>query len=322
MRIDYLGLEAFVAIAEQGSFQRAAARLHLSQTALSHRIRKLEDDLGLQLLIRTTREVSLTRAGQEVLPRVRQLLRELSESYGQLYEQGRRKQERLAFACLPTIANSILPGVLARYCEDRPDIAISLRDRPFPVINELVQTGEVEFGITIVFANQTDLEVRPVVDEPYVLLVPRDHPLASRGHVARRDLDGVPMARISTQSNNRQLVEDGLGEYRERMMWRYEVWNATAAMSLVAEGAALTILPRLAVHVSNRKLVPLPFSDVKLTRTLGIVTRRGVPLSEAATELVAMIVARLLALGNSGGEAEAAPPVAPELSAAADAPPA
>ena len=67
MRIDYLGLEAFVAIAEHGSFQRAADTLQLSQTALSHRLRKIEADLGAPLLIRSPREVSLTRDGQDLL---------------------------------------------------------------------------------------------------------------------------------------------------------------------------------------------------------------------------------------------------------------
>ena len=67
-RIDYIGLEAFIAIAQLGTFARAADHLNLSQTALSHRIRKLEADIGMRLLLRTTREVSLTEAGQELLP--------------------------------------------------------------------------------------------------------------------------------------------------------------------------------------------------------------------------------------------------------------
>ena len=67
-RIDFLGLQAFLAIAERGSFQRAAAQLNLSQTALSHRMKKLEQDLGLKLLLRTTRQVTLTEAGAQLLP--------------------------------------------------------------------------------------------------------------------------------------------------------------------------------------------------------------------------------------------------------------
>jgi DNA-binding transcriptional LysR family regulator len=71
MRVDYLGLEAFIAVAEVGSFSKAAERLNLTQTALSHRIRKIEADLGTRLLVRTSRDVSLTIAGQNLLPKVR-----------------------------------------------------------------------------------------------------------------------------------------------------------------------------------------------------------------------------------------------------------
>ena len=109
MRIDYLGLEAFVAIADLGSFQRAAAHLNLSQTALSHRVRKIESELGMRLLVRTTRRGSLTRSGQELLPQVRRHLNELSEIYSDARKRGRAKQLRLSFACLPTIANYYLP---------------------------------------------------------------------------------------------------------------------------------------------------------------------------------------------------------------------
>jgi DNA-binding transcriptional LysR family regulator len=92
MRIDFLGLHAFVAIAERGSFQLAAAHLNLSQTALSHRMRKLEDDLGVRLLSRTTREVSLTPAGLALLPKVRSMIEDLSASLAELRLNGKMRQ--------------------------------------------------------------------------------------------------------------------------------------------------------------------------------------------------------------------------------------
>src|SRR5262245_64449628 len=95
MRIDFLGLEAFVSIAERGSFQRAAAHLNLSQTAISHRMRKLEEELGLKLFIRTTREVTLTRAGIEFLPRAQKAGAELEESFDELKQQGAKRRERI-----------------------------------------------------------------------------------------------------------------------------------------------------------------------------------------------------------------------------------
>jgi molybdenum-dependent DNA-binding transcriptional regulator ModE len=96
MRIDFLGLQAFLGVAQRGSFHRAAAHLNLSQTALSHRLKQLEESLGVKLLLRTTRQVSLTPAGAELLPKARRLMEELSVSFADLRDRGRLAQERVA----------------------------------------------------------------------------------------------------------------------------------------------------------------------------------------------------------------------------------
>src|ERR1700709_851439 len=97
MQIDFLGMQAFLAIVEHGGFQQAAAHLNLSQTAVSHRIRKLEDSLGVSLLARTTRDVTLTDAGRALLPRVRGAIRELELSYDTLRQYQRTAPQWLAF---------------------------------------------------------------------------------------------------------------------------------------------------------------------------------------------------------------------------------
>jgi len=293
MRVDYLGLETFVAIARLGSFSRAADYLSLSQTALSHRIRKIEAELGVQLLIRTTREVSLTKAGQALLPEVQRHLAQLADLYAETRDHSRQTLERVSFACVPTVAHYYLPEILRRFSASQPGITINLHDLPMAQVSELVRSGDVEFGISLVGAGHWDLDTRPICTEPYILLVHRDHPLANRGEVSRADLVGQPFVRIRTQSSNRQLVEDGLGEFHEGMVWRYEVQNAATAMSLVAAGAAVTVLPELTARLSGGTLVGLRFSDVGMSRTLGTITRRGVPLSAAASELMEMICDRL-----------------------------
>jgi DNA-binding transcriptional LysR family regulator len=115
MRIDFLGLGAFLSIANWGSFNRTAGHLNLSQTALSHRLKKLEDDLVVKLLSRTTRQVTLTSAGLEVLPTAQRSVEELTTSLDSLRELGRGRQERLAIGCLPTIAKHHLPRILLEF---------------------------------------------------------------------------------------------------------------------------------------------------------------------------------------------------------------
>ena len=132
MRIDILGLEAFLGIAEHGSFQRAAASLNVSPTALSHRLRKIEDDLGVQLISRTTRRVRLTPAGSNFLGPARRMFDELVASYEELRESGKQKQGFLAFGCLPTLALNLIPDAVARFAARHPEVKISIADRIAP----------------------------------------------------------------------------------------------------------------------------------------------------------------------------------------------
>lgn len=297
MRIDFLGIEAFLSIAERGSFHRAAAHLNLSQTALSHRMRKLEDDLGVQLFTRTTRQVALTPAGVELLPRARRMFDELTASYETLRAQGRARQERLAIGCLPTIAASHLPAVLETFSGLHPTIRIEIHDAAAHEIAERVGKGEAEFGITVVAADRWDLEVRPLFKEPYVLVAARDHPLARRDHVTWGDLEGLPLVRVSSQTANRAILDEALGRRREAMNWRYEVSHLATALRIVRRRIAATVAPRLAVVAEDLggEVVALPIRGPSVSRTIGIVTKRGVPPSPAGKVLADLVVAHFRA---------------------------
>jgi len=295
VRIDFLGLEAFLAIAERGSFHRAATHLNLSQTALSHRMRKLEDDLGVALFTRTTRQVALTPAGLELLPRARRMFDELGASWEALRAQGRERQERLAIGCLPTVATSHLPPALEAFSALHPAIRVLVHDASAHEIAERVQRGEAEFGITVVSAGPWDLEMRPLAREPYVLVCARDHGLAGRTDLTWADLEGLPLVRVSSQTANRAILDEALGPRREALSWRYEVSHLATAMSLVRQRIALAVAPRLAVEVGGGDLVALPIRGPSVTRTLGVVTKRGLPLSAPGRALLDLVAARFRA---------------------------
>ncbi len=294
MRVDYLGLEAFVAIADYGSFRRAAEALSLSQAALSHRLRKIEEDLGSPLLVRSSREVSLTAIGQGLLPEARAQLKSLQDMYESVRSGAQRQARQIAFACLPTIANMLVPEALLQMAALRPEIGFELLDIPVDRISEAVRSGNAEFGITIVSAELTDLRLRPIVDEEYRLFAPDTHPLAKHRHVTLEELVGLKLARIRSQSKNRQLLEAAFGDMRDKIRWQYEVQNASMAMRMVGAGVALTVLPHSSIAMAPSSVVALPFKGVRLGRTLGVISRRGVPLTAPAAELLE-ILEKLLA---------------------------
>ncbi len=294
MRVDFLGLEAFVAIAERGSFLRAAAHLNLSQTALSHRMRKLEEDLGVQLFARTTRQITLTAQGQELLPKARRLLGELEAEVDALRGLAQARQERLAFGCLPTIAAYHLPRALSAFRERHPDMAVKIYDNSATEIAQLVQTGAAEFGIGIVSVHTWDLDIAPLLKEPFVLLCRDSHPFAGLGSVNWSQLEGIPLIRISPQAGNRALIDDALGSRRETLNWRYEVQHVQTAASMVAEGIGLTVVPKLAMGIDGSPgLVALQLKNPSVTRTLGVITRRGHSLSGPAKLMLKLIRAKL-----------------------------
>jgi DNA-binding transcriptional LysR family regulator len=290
MRIDFLGLQAFLSIAERGSFQRAAAHLNLSQTALSHRMRKFEQDLGVALLTRTTRHVALTPAGNELLPRARRLMEELNESFAQLRTQGTTRQETLAIGCLPTIATHYLPPILKEFIKTHPAVTVRIYDNSALEIAELVQAGTAELGLTIVSTHLRGLDVRPLLREPFVLLCPAGHPFAKQKSLTWAELAGTPLIRVSPQTGNRLLIDDALGSRRESLQWRFEVQHIASAVSLVLAGVGLTVVPRLAIDsAATPGLAEVRLRDPQITRTIGILTRRNASLSPAAADLMTLI---------------------------------
>jgi DNA-binding transcriptional LysR family regulator len=297
MRIDFLGLQAFVSVAERGSFLRAAAHLNLSQTALSHRMKKLEEDLGVTLLIRTTRHVSLTPVGLELLPKARKLMDELATSLDRIREHGAHQDERVAIGCLPTIAAYQLPRVLHEFSAKHPTVSIKIYDNSAMEIARLVQSGTAEFGLTIVSANVADLDIQVLVKEPFVVLCARDDPLAKRRFLNWSQLGTTPLIRISPQAGNRALIDDALGRRREALNWRYEVQHLQTAVGLVLAGVGVAIVPKIAASVPGLDMLSVvPLRNPSIHRTLGILMRRDAPLSRSAQSLLKMIRQHFAAL--------------------------
>jgi DNA-binding transcriptional LysR family regulator len=290
MRIDVLGLQAFVSIAERGSFHAAASHLNLSQTALSHRIRKLEESLATALLLRTTRQVSLTPAGIALLPRARKLFDELGLAIAEVRADARDAGEQVVVGCLPTVAVHCMPSVIAEFAKRHDGIRVRVHDNSASEIADKVQSGEAEFGVTIVAANRWDLELKPVVKEPFVLVCHRSMPLAQAESLTWAQLQGLPLVRISAETGNRILIDDALGARRETLTWRYEVQRVITAVSLVRSAIAYAIVPQLALDtVDAGELAAIPLRSPSVTRTLGIVTRKNLPLRPAARDLLKLV---------------------------------
>lgn len=296
MRIDFLGLEAFLSIAERGSFQRAASHLNLSQTAISHRMRKLEEELGLKLFARTTREVTLTRAGIEFLPKAQKALAELEQSFDELKQQGAKRRERLDIACLPAFAVNYLPPILSKFHKLQPRVQVRIFETPSAAIAELVQSGEAEFGLSVVQTNRWDLEVEAISTSPLALTCPSKHALAKKRSVGWAELRGLPLIRVGSKTAIRPMIDDALSAARVTLNWQYEVQHVETAVNLVEVGLGFAVVPSIDVALHRgRGLTAVPLRGPKLSCTYGLVTRRGIPLSPPAAKLRGFLIEELKA---------------------------
>lgn len=277
MQIDFLGIQAFLAVAESGSFAMAAARLHLSQTAISHRMRKLEESLGVELIVRTSRGITLSEAGNALLPRARAAVQQLEVSFDDVRRHGRNVTRWVAFGCLPTVSVSILVPLLHRAAERFPQVQVRLFDSTPMEIAELVQAGTAAFGITLAEGAPEKLAVQALAREPFVLACPADHAFARRPGVDWKDLVGQPLVRISLPAGNSMTIDDALGPLREQLRWRYEAQHTAMAVELVRGGLGLTVVPRLSVR-SGEGLAVVPIGAPEISRLLGVVTRPGADL--------------------------------------------
>ena len=300
--MDILGLEAFIRIAECGSFRRAATAMNLSQTALSHRIKKLEQDVGLSLMQRTTRTLTLTRAGQEFFPKARDMMLRLNNLYEDLKVEGRRAHERVAIGCLSSLGERYLPSVLRTFRERFPSVKISIHDEHAAVLCDRVLSGDIQFALTILGAQHWAQKSRVLFDEDFVAAVPVNHPLAGRTHLAWADLVGHPLARVSTTTSHGFILSESLNTFQHELDWRYEVQRTHMAGSLVVAGLAITVLPRPAIPTHESVRI-IPITEPTIRRTVGIISLSGVPLSAHAMHLQRMLL-REIARSTKSGSAQ------------------
>lgn len=292
MHIDFLGIQAFVAVAECGTFGLAAARLHLTQAAISHRMRKLEESLGVQLIVRTSRGISLTQAGEAMLPRARLSMAQLEESWALGRRHGQQAPAWVSFACLPTVASGVLPALLEQVKLSQADLQVRVFDSSPSEILELVQARTAAFGISIGSVVAPGFSSQTIAREAFVLACPQDHSLAQRPSVAWSDLQEQRLIRISLPSGNSATIDDSLGPARQGLRWGLEVQRTAMALQMVRAGLGLTVVPALAVHADDG-VACVPLRSPEVSRSLVLLTVPGVALqgsesamAQALTELI------------------------------------
>ena len=290
INLDLAELRAFIAVADHASFSAAAAELHLSQSALSRRIERLENALGAKLFERTTRKVALSAVGREFLRRARELLDGLEESMMNIREVAEKMRGEVTVACVPSAVRYFLPQVLRDYHRQYPNIVLRIVDEGANGVLAAVARSEADFGLNYIGTQEPDVDFEPILKEPFVLACRRDHVLAKRKKVSWAELNEHEYMTVTKASGNRMVLDQALTDTPLRPRWFCEVRHVLTIVGLVEAGLGIAAVPRLAMPPADHPLlVSVPLVEPAVERTIGLIRLRARHLPPAAQQLYDMI---------------------------------
>jgi LysR family hydrogen peroxide-inducible transcriptional activator len=285
-------LRYFIALADLRHFGRAAEACHVSQPTLSTQLKKLEDELGVQLIERAPRQVMLTPVGRDILERARRILAEVD----QMRETARRTADPEAgsvrLGLFPTLGPYLLPHVVPNIRRRFPRLELLLVEEKTENVLQMLREGRLDAGVLALPLHEEWLEIEALFEEPFLLALPNGHPLARQ-----RELQ---LAELSQQ--HLLLLEDGhclrdqalevcqLAGASEKAGFR--ATSLETLRQMVAAGVGLTLLPVLAVKPPvpvSENIRLLPFRQPAPTRKLALVWRKSSAMSDFLRKLAQVL---------------------------------
>lgn len=281
-------IRAFLAVANSGSFAKAATELNLSPSALTVQIQQLEEWLGVTLLERSPRQVSLTAAGQNNRGPMEKLLLDLDNIVSGSRDLAALRRGVVTIAALPSLCSGALPPILKAFRDQFPGVEVRLRDVVAQRIDALVREGEVDFGLGVRARMGHGLDFQVVMVDRLSLFVPFDHALAKRHSITLSELSGEPIILTGRDSSVRERVEQLFSDGGLTLTPGLEANYMSTVMALVRQGLGMTLLPESADE-GRGDLVQVRIEHGGVNREIGLISRAGFGLSPAAQRFVEMM---------------------------------
>jgi DNA-binding transcriptional LysR family regulator len=290
INFDLNDLQAFRAVVEQGSFRRAADTIRITQSALSRRIEKLESALGVKLLERTTRKVSLTNVGRAFLPQVERLLDDLDLALLSVGDGGSLRTGTLTIACVPSAAYYFMPHAIRAFHGQYPKVRINLYDASANEVSAAVASGEADFGLSFTGNLAPEIEFSDLLEERYVIACRQDHPLAKLETVTWAQAYEHDYISLGKSSGNRLVLDRALAGMQVSKESVCEARHVTTLLGLIEAGLGIAAVPSIALPLSPHPiLASVALVEPQVSRKMGLLKRRGRTLTPAALEMVRLI---------------------------------
>jgi len=269
-------LRYFCAIAETGSFTRAARETHVSQPSLSQQIMKLEDELGARLFDRLGRTVQLTELGRTFLPRARAVLRDLEAARNDVVEKKASISGPISVGVIPTIAPYFLPPILATFARRFPEVRVTVSEEITPLLLERLRAGIMDVAIAALplSARAHEFHSFTLLEEKLFAVLPRRHRLARQRSVSLAQLHDDSFVLLRDGHCFRDTAFAACKRARMNPKVIFESGQFSSILSMVGAGLGVSIVPAMAVEKRvGCRYVPL--ADERAGRTIGAVTLNG-----------------------------------------------
>ena len=272
--MEFNQLRYVCAIAETGSFSRAAERCHVAQPSLSQQVLKLEEDLGAKLFDRLGRSVRLTEAGRAFVPHARSILHQMEAARAGVEDKRTDVRGSVSVGVIPTIAPYIMPRYTARFAKKYPEAKLRIVEETTPVLVESLRNLSIDIAILALPLRHKEFELFPLRTEPLFAVLPNGHPRSGAKSLALKDLRGEPFVMLRDGHCFRDLSLATCTRARITPHIAFESAQFSSLLGMVAAGVGVSLVPEMAVDPNaNCRFVPL--SDPRATRTIVAAVLRG-----------------------------------------------
>ena len=278
-------LRYFEAVVRHRHFTHAADELHLAQSALSHQVRRLERELGIELLRRTTRSVAPTQAGEIVAVRARAVLAETEALRGEIDELRGLVRGHVTIGAMLFGGALDIPAILASFTSTFPDVEIGLREGTARRMVEMLTDGDLDVAFALEVQPPDGLERLELSSEELAVAMSPEHELAGPGPLSLQALAGHRLIAFQQGSSTRSLVDAALEQARVEPRLALEANDFALVRSLVARGIGLAILPRSFLERPGAPIAFRPLSP-PLRMRVALWWHSGRRLSPAARAFV------------------------------------
>lgn len=288
--MDIRQLSYFIEVAKLNSYTKASQSLHLSQSTLSKVVKALEEELQVELIDRSSKQIKLTAAGEIIFAEGVKILESVDGISNHLYDLMNLKKGKVKIGIPPIIGFLFFPKIVKGFKSRYPDIEIKIQEEDSKTVKQLVKDGELDFAVAMLPAEEDDFNVIPFVNDELSLFVNESHQLAQHEEVSLIDLKDEQFILIKHKLYYDLIVQACFNEgFAPKIAFESGEWEFISG--LIAENLGVSIFPRFITNkVSHDPIKPIRIINPTLPWDLGIITNKKKKISPAVSTFIDYLI--------------------------------